>query len=119
MVKINKVLELKKWLFEIIFVILNISIVSLFYRNILLTTILISCFAIFALIRWKSRRTIAIFFLGALVGAIAEMICIKFGVWDYKVTNFYNIPFWLFILWGSTASTIYQIARKIKERKLK
>lgn len=108
----------KKYLFEIIFVLVNIFIVTIFYKNILLTTIFVFIAAIIGLVKWRSRRTFVIFIIGGLGGAIIEMICIHFGVWKYTITEFFNIPFWLFILWGNAAAIIYQVAKKIKERRM-
>jgi len=107
------------YFFEIFFVILNVLIIILFYKNASLTTVLVLIIAIIGLFKWKSRRTLFIFLGVAIAGAGLEMICIEFGVWEYTVTDFYNIPFWLFIIWGSAAATIYQISKKIKEKKLK
>ena len=107
------------YLFEILFVIVNIIIVILFYKNILWTTIFLFVLAIIGLVKWKSLRTFMIFLIGAVGGGIIEIICIYFGVWKYTVTNFFNIPFWLFILWGNATAIIYQIAKKIKEKKMR
>lgn len=110
--------KIKDYLFEIFFVFINVFIVLLFYKNILLTTIFVSIIAVTGLIKWKSRRTLIIFILGGLAGALVEMICIYFGIWEYSITNFFNIPFWLFIVWGNATAVIYQVANKIKEKRM-
>lgn len=106
------------YLFEILFVVINVLIVTFFYKNILLTTTLLLLITIIGLIKWKSKRTLIIFIIVAISGAFAEMFCIYIGVWKYTITNFVNIPFWLFIVWGNAAAVIYQVAKKIKERRM-
>ncbi|MBU2562313.1 MAG: DUF2878 family protein [Nanoarchaeota archaeon] len=83
----------------------------------MLTTGLLLIIAIYSLIRWKSRRTLITFIYCALVGTIAEIICGYAGVWEYSVTNFLNIPIWLFILWGNAGAVIYQVARYIRKKR--
>jgi hypothetical protein len=36
------------------------------------------------------------------------MIAITYGVWHYSLSNFYNIPLWLFIAWGNAGVFVYQ-----------
>ena len=109
---------IKERVFNIAFAVLCLLVVILFYEKILIVTILLSVIAIVGLVKWKSKRTLGIFIIGAIVGSVAEMIAINFGVWRYSITNFYNIPFWLFILWGNAAAFIYQTAMNIREGRL-
>lgn len=109
----------KNLFFNIGFALATILIVVIFYKSILLTTALILAVAIIGLIKWKSRRTLYIFLIVSIFGALAEMACIYFGVWEYSFTDFFNIPTWLFIVWGNAAVFIYQLSLEIKERRLK
>ncbi len=109
----------KEGVFNALFVLANIIVVVLLYKNILLTNVLVIILAVIALWHWKSKRTLFVFIIVGILGPLIEMICIKSGVWQYSFTNLYNIPIWLFVIWGSTAATIYQIAKNIKEKKLK
>lgn len=102
--------EWKNIIFNIIFAVLTILFPILFYRNILLTCILVSLVGVVGLTKWKSRITLVIFIFGALWGSSAEMIAISYNVWSYSFTNFLNIPLWLFIVWGNAAAFIYQTA---------
>ncbi|PIN79400.1 hypothetical protein COV16_04385 [Candidatus Woesearchaeota archaeon CG10_big_fil_rev_8_21_14_0_10_34_8] len=106
--------EWKNIIFNLFFVLLNLFIVIIFYKKILSTTILLLILAVIGLVKWKSKLTTAIFFFG-FGGAFIEIIAIYFGVWEYSLTNFYNIPFWLFILWGNTAAFIYQTALEFRK----
>ena len=111
--------EWKDRIFNIIFAVLTLLIPILFYRKIMVATILLSLLAIIGLIKWKSKLILVIFFFGAIFGAIAEMVCVYFGVWNYTLTNFVNIPFWLFIVWGNAAAFIYQSALGFKKLGIK
>jgi len=110
---------IKKFLwFEFLFFFANLLTVTLFYKNILLTTAILILITVVGQIRWKSFRTLIIFILAGIIGTFGEMLAIYAGAWTYNITNFFNIPIWLFILWGNAASFIYQVAKKFKERKL-
>jgi len=108
----------KNILFNALFALLTFFTVILFYENILLTTIILIIIAILGLVRWKSLRTLKIFFLAGIFGTIAEIIAIKMGIWNYEITNFLDIPAWLFIVWGNAGAFIYQTAKEIKESNL-
>jgi hypothetical protein len=105
--------------FEIIFFLANVIIVSFLYRNIALTSILLFIITLVGLAKWKSMRTLLIFIFGGIIGTLAEMVAIYFGVWSYSITNILNVPFWLFILWGNAAMFVYQVGKKFREKRLK
>jgi hypothetical protein len=116
MIKLKKIRqEWKNIIFNAIFAGLILLLTILFYKKIVLASVLISLVTIISLIKWKSKINFLIFIFGAISGGIAEMIAIHFGVWNYTVTNFYNIPFWLLIVWGDAALYIYQTARELKK----
>lgn len=106
--------EWKNIIFNCIFGILTILFIILFYRNILLASVLVGLVAVIGLIKWKSKITLLIFIFGAIFGAVAEMIAVIYGVWNYSITNFINIPFWLYLVWGNAAAFIYQTAVEIR-----
>ena len=108
-------LEWKKILFNMMFAFLSVVIVILFYENILLASVLLGIITITGLIKWKSKLTLIIFLFGALWGPICEIIAISFGVWSYSAPNFFNVPVWLFILWGNAAAFLYQTAIEFKK----
>jgi len=111
--------EYKEEIFNWSFAITTILVVIIFYRNIWLTNFLVLLIAIIGLFHWKSKRTLVTFILGSIFGVLAEMLCIQYGVWEYSFTNFYNVPIWLFFVWGNASAFLYQTAKLIKERKLK
>jgi hypothetical protein len=115
--KIKK--EWKNIIFNIIFAVLVLLIVIIFYKNILLTTLLELILAIIGLLKWKSKVTLIIFIFGGIFGGIAEIIAINYNVWNYSITNWMHIPFWLFFVWGNASSFIYQAAIEIKKLGIK
>ena len=106
--------EWKNIIFNVIFAIITLLIVILFYKQILLLTILLIGLAIIGLIKWSSKLTILLFIMGGIFGTLAESIAINYGVWQYSLTNLFNVPLWLIIVWGNAAAFIYQPAVEIK-----
>ena len=109
--KIKK--EWKNIIFDLVFVFLNVFLVILFYKNILLTSILLILVTLVGLLKWRSWVTFGAFVVGTFVGPVCEMWAISQGVWQYSVTNFFMIPLWLIIVWGNTSAFLYQIAVEI------
>ena len=111
--------EIRGLIFNGIFAVLTLTIVVNFYRNINLTTLLLSVLAIIALLKWRNKNTLIIFIVGGILGTIAEIIGVSFGVWNYSVANFLNVPSWLLVLWGNVAIFIYRLSNEIKKIKMK
>ena len=107
--------EIKNIIFNIIFCSSVLGSVVLFYKNILLTTIILAILSIIALIKWKSYRTLLIFIIGGIWGPLSEIIAIKMGVWAYSESSILNIPLWLILVWGDAAAFLYQTARELKK----
>jgi len=108
----------KEWgniLFNCIFAALALLITIFFYKNNFLATILLLIVSIISLLKWKSWATLIIFLFGALWGPICENIAIKYGVWEYAFPNFFNVPIWLFVLWGMAAAFLYQTALEFRK----
>ena len=107
----------ERWniLFDILIMVIDTIIVYFFYKNIILTTILISLVSITALIKWKSKITLIIFLISGIIGSSLEIIIINSGAWKYSLLNFINIPIWLILLWGVTGAALYQLAIEIKK----
>ena len=111
--------EIRGLIFNGIFAVLSLAIVVIFYKNIALTTLLLSALAIIALLKWRNKNTLIIFIVGGILGTIAEIIGVSFGVWNYSVANFLNVPSWLLVLWGNVAIFIYRLSNEIKKIKMK
>jgi hypothetical protein len=106
--------EIKNILFNVIFCSAVLGSVILFYKNIILTCIILVIISVIALIKWKSYRTLLIFIIGGFWGPISEILAIKAGVWSYTTASMFGVPFWLFLVWGDAAAFLYQTAREIK-----
>ncbi len=107
--------EWKNILFNSIFAGVAILIVILFYKNVILTTILEIILAIVGLSKWKSKRTFAIFIFAGIFGAIAEMIVIYTSyAWSYALPTFMQlIPTWLFVVWANAGAFLYETSKEI------
>ena len=115
--KLSKKIK-KEWenlLFNLIFVILAIVIIILFNSNTTLTTILEMILGIVGLIKWKSKRTLAIFIVAGIFGTIAEMIVIYTSqTWIYAFPTFMQlVPIWLFAVWANAGAFIYETSKEI------
>jgi hypothetical protein len=40
------------------------------------------------------------FILASIIGSIAEIICVNFGIWTYTLPQLWGIPIWMFPGWG-------------------
>lgn len=127
-IKINRVIkkeeklvrkELYNILFNCLFAFVSLLIPILFKKYILSATLLLLSVSIIALIKWKSKITLLVFVFGALWGPLSEMIAIYFNVWSYSNPNFFNIPFWLFLVWGNAAAFLYQTGLEIHKLGIK
>jgi hypothetical protein len=106
--------EWKNILFNVLFASLVFIVIILTYKNIILTSILVASLSLIALFKWKSKITFLVFLFGSLWGTFSEMIAVTFGVWNYTLPSFYNVPLWLFLVWGDATSFLYQTGVEIK-----
>jgi hypothetical protein len=70
------------------------------------------------MIKWKSIRTLYIFIFIGIGATILEIIAVYTGIWRYTITNFLDVHFLLFIVWGNAGTIRYQISKNLKERRL-
>ena len=107
---VNKLLRDRfEILFNVCFVLAGLIVVIFFYDRIVLTSFLLIFITLIGLFKWRSFGSIFVFLFGALFGTLCEMIATSFGIWQYSVVSFFNIPFWLFILWGNTSLFLYRM----------
>jgi hypothetical protein len=108
--------EWKNIIFNLAFSVVAILIIILFYKNIMLTTVLEVIVAIIGLIKWKSKLTLVLFLFGAFWGAVSEIAVIQYsGAWNYALTNLFSIPLWLFFVWGNATAFIFETSKEIKK----
>ncbi|MEK6893765.1 MAG: hypothetical protein AABX07_06210 [Nanoarchaeota archaeon] len=102
--------ETNNIILNLLFAILNLLVIALFFKNAILTCILLGILAILSMFVWKCPLTIATFSVMAVIFIIPEIYFVKIGIWEYTFANFYSIPAWLPILWGNTGIFIYRMA---------
>lgn len=89
-----------EFLLDLFIFCLGTVMVSLFYMDTLILTALLIAVFIVALKLWYRKHEIYFFVTGAILGPIAEIICIHLGVWQYANPTLLGIPLWLPITWG-------------------
>ncbi|MBI2131026.1 DUF2878 family protein [Candidatus Woesearchaeota archaeon] len=105
----------KEVVLEIILFSLGIASISLFYENNLLLTLLLALMFFAGMKFWHKKQDFFYFISGAVIGPIAEVICIYFGVWQYVNPSFLGIPVWLPLIWGLGTILIKRIAETIQK----
>lgn len=113
--KLNKKRNNLFWnlIFNALFATFTLLIVINFYNNIFLTFSLLIFVSIIGLIKWRSKTTLIVFFIGGILGPLSEIVAINYGAWSYTNSNFLNIPIWLLLLWGNASVFIHQTAKEI------
>jgi hypothetical protein len=108
--------KLKKELVsEIMLCCAGIASIALFFQNnLLLSALLVVAWAI-GIKFWHKKHDILFFVTGAVVGPIAEIVCIYFGVWQYANPTFLGIPVWLPLAWGLVTVLIKRIAETLSK----
>lgn len=106
-------------IFNSIFIILSIVSVIFFYKNIILTNVILLTIAITGLLKWKSKLSLAIFVIFGLSFGIGEIMVSGLGPWKYNITDTLTVPSWLFILWGNSALFIHQTIRELRKLGIK
>ena len=92
----------KKIIFAIVFIIAGIIVTALFWRN----TLLLSCLLIILAIVKHSvvpiKMELLWFVLVGILGTTTESLIMYLGgsPWSYASSSFFNFPFWLIFLWG-------------------
>lgn len=87
----------------------------LFFKTEIIVSILLLFVAIIGLVKWKSKVNVIIFLFFGLIFGFAETFISSYGAWEYRMYQIGIVPAWLFILWGITATFIYQMTLEIKK----
>jgi len=107
--------EWKNIAFNLAFAFLTLAAAIVFYKNILLATLVLAIITLLGMLKWKSWLTLCIFISTAIWGPVSEIIAIYFGAWQYPFVNVFNIPLWLFFVWGNAGVFIYQTSIEIRK----
>ena len=104
----------KELLFELSLVAIGITLIALLYQNNLLLTIILLLSFLLTLKFWR-REDILLFFVGAIIGSVSEIIGTNSGVWRYTNPTFLGIPCWLPLVWGLSVVLIKRIMETLNE----
>ncbi|MFH1211400.1 MAG: hypothetical protein V1659_00545 [Candidatus Woesearchaeota archaeon] len=109
----------KELLFEFAIFIIGMAIISAFYKNNFLATILLILAWATGIAFWHKKHDIFFFVTGAIIGPLAEILCIHFGAWQYFNPSFLGIPAWLPLAWGLATMLIKRIAETFVKIEMK
>jgi hypothetical protein len=79
-------------------------IINLWPDNLIATTLLLILSAI-TIFHWRTHSDIFHFVVPAILGPLAESICIFYGAWTYSNPTLI-IPIWLPLVWGLAGISI-------------
>ncbi len=97
-----------------IFLVLAVSIVLFWTSNLLLFIVLLfECLVVLTF--WHDRYDRSFFLVVAVLGTIAEVLFVYFGVWSYGNPTFFGVPFWFPVAFGTTALIGERLVRTIVE----
>jgi len=109
----------KELLLELLIYAAGMASVFLFFRNNIVTTVLVIATGLVALKFWHKKHDLYFYVAGAVVGSVGEIIYISFGVWQYANPTFLGIPMWLPFGWGSAVMIIKRIAETFVKIEMK
>ena len=81
---------------------LLVACVSLLWRYNLPLLLVAATICVVSLIRWHTRFDICFFLVIAVLGTMAEMVFVQFGVWQYANPTFMDVPIWFPLAFGTT-----------------
>lgn len=92
------------------FSILVTSVVLLWRNNpLLLSVMVVECLV--ALLFWHDPLDVSFFLIIAVLGSLAELVFVRFGVWRYSNPTFLGIPLWFPWAFGTTGLIGARLAR--------
>lgn len=100
----------KELLFELFVFIICVAAISLLYMNNLMLSVVLLAVWGAALKFWHKKDDFVIFICGGIIGPIAEIVFVYFGVWQYANPTFLGIPVWLPLAWGFATILIVRVA---------
>ena len=100
----------KELFFEIVLFFTGIVTIAIFFNNNIVLSVLLIAIWLIGIKFWHKKQDVYFFVTGAILGPLAEIICVYFGVWQYANPSFFGIPMWLPPAWGFATMLIKQIA---------
>ena len=80
-----------------------IILISLFWKNNILLTVLLSISLISILIFFHNKKDLIVIFVSGIGGAVGEAILVSFKIWNYANPTIFSIPMWLPLAWAHIA----------------
>lgn len=109
-------MEKRDLLLSITFIAITVILVIYFWKNSILLFSLLAIISIIELIIWKGKFDLLLYFVPFIVGPPLESLVITFGgAWVYSSPDFFNIPLWLFPLWGLTGLNLNKFVKSLFE----
>jgi len=101
------------------FLIGSLAVISvcLFWRQPVLTSLVLIFLALIKHQKYPLKHEFALFVLAAIWGGVFESMAIFAGAWSYTKTDLINIPLWLPFLWGVTGISGITFYEGFKTRK--
>jgi len=103
--------DIQKLFFEFLLVISVVVSICLFWSSTLISSLSSILILAIAFVFFYCKEDIIFFIYGAILGPLAEIICIRYGVWQYSNPLFFGIPFWLVVVWGLA----FMLSRRIRD----
>lgn len=100
----------KELLFEFIIFSLGISFIVFFWKNNILTAMLLLILYITANRFLHKKHDIVFYISGGILGPTAEIVCIRYGAWSYANPTYFGIPIWLPLAWGFASVMLVRIS---------
>jgi uncharacterized membrane protein YoaT (DUF817 family) len=88
-----------------------VTCVSLLWRYNLILLLVMAAICGIALGRWHERLDLCFFLVIAVLGTMAEMVFVYFGVWEYANPTFMDVPVWFPLAFGTTGLIGGRLAR--------
>ena len=92
------------------FALLVVSVAVLWTNNLqLFIVVLVECLVALGL--WHERLDVSFFLVIAVLGSMAEVIFVSFGVWEYANPTLLGVPIWFPLAFGTTGLIGGRLAR--------
>ena len=89
----------RELVFDLILFIAAIILISLFYRDNLILTVMLILTCLVGFKFWYKKHDAYFFIAAAIIGPVGEIVVIYFGAWSYANPTILGIPVWLPLAW--------------------
>lgn len=87
--------------------------VALLWRNNLLLLAVAAVECLIGLCLWHDRLDLCFFAIIAVLGTAAEVVFVRFGVWQYANPTWLGVPAWFPVAFGTTGLIGVRLARTV------